>query len=55
VLTRKELLQVVWGYHFDPGTNVVDVHVTRLRRKLESAGAEGLIRTVRGIGYALDA
>jgi DNA-binding response OmpR family regulator len=55
VLTRKELLEVVWGYHFDPGTNVVDVHVTRLRRKLESAGGEGLIRTVRGIGYALDA
>lgn len=55
VLTRKELLQVVWGYHFDPGTNVVDVHVTRLRRKLEGAGGEGLIRTVRGIGYALDA
>jgi len=55
VLTRKELLEVVWGYHFDPGTNVVDVHVTRLRRKLESAGGEGLIRTVRGIGYALEA
>jgi DNA-binding response OmpR family regulator len=55
VLTRKELLQVVWGYHFDPGTNVVDVHVTRLRRKLEGAGGEGLIRTVRGIGYALEA
>lgn len=53
VLTRKELLEVVWGYRFDPGTNVVDVHVTRLRRKLEGSGAEGLIRTVRGIGYAL--
>jgi DNA-binding response OmpR family regulator len=55
VLTRKELLEGVWGYRFDPGTNVVDVHVTRLRRKLEGAGGESLIRTVRGIGYALDA
>ena len=53
VLTRKELLEFVWGYRFDPGTNVVDVHVTRLRRKLEGCGAAGLIRTVRGIGYAL--
>jgi two-component system OmpR family response regulator len=53
VLTRKELLAIVWGYHFDPGTNVVDVHVTRLRRKLEAAGAHDVIRTVRGIGYAL--
>ena len=53
VLTRKELLESVWGYRFDPGTNVVDVHVTRLRRKLEGCGAAGLIRTVRGIGYAL--
>ena len=53
VLTRKELLEVVWNYRFDPGTNVVDVHVTRLRRKLEGAGAAGLIRTVRGMGYAL--
>lgn len=53
ILTRKELLEGVWGYRFDPGTNVVDVHVTRLRRKLESCGAAHLVRTVRGIGYAL--
>lgn len=53
ILTRKELLESVWGYRFDPGTNVVDVHVTRLRRKLEATGAADLIRTVRGIGYAL--
>jgi DNA-binding response OmpR family regulator len=55
VLTRKELLEIVWGYRFDPGTNVVDVHVTRLRRKLETSGTDGLIKTVRGIGYSLDA
>ena len=52
-LTRRDLLATVWGYRFEPGTNVVDVHVARLRRKLESAGAAGAIRTVRGIGSAL--
>src|SRR4029453_19005376 len=55
VLTRKDLLEQVWGYRFDPGTNVVDVHVTRLRRKLETWGTDGLIRTVRGVGYSLEA
>jgi two-component system copper resistance phosphate regulon response regulator CusR len=55
VLSRKEILEQVWGYKFDPGTNVVDVHVTRLRRKLEDAGAAELIRTIRGVGYALEA
>jgi DNA-binding response OmpR family regulator len=55
VLTRRDLLATVWGYRFDPGTNVVDVHVGRLRRKLESAGAAGAVRTVRRIGYALGA
>ncbi len=54
-VTRRDLLATVWGYRFEPGTNVVDVHVARLRRKLESAGAASAIRTVRGIGYALDA
>jgi len=53
-VTRRDLLATVWGYRFEPGTNVVDVHVARLRRKLESAGAASAIRTVRGIGYALD-
>jgi two-component system OmpR family response regulator len=55
VLTRKELLEQVWGYRFDPGTNVVEVHVNRLRRKLESAGAGDVVRTVRGAGYSIDA
>jgi DNA-binding response OmpR family regulator len=54
VLSRKEILEEVWGYKFDPGTNVVDVHVTRLRRKLEDVGATGLIRTIRGVGYSLE-
>jgi DNA-binding response OmpR family regulator len=49
---RSELLHEVWGLRFDPGTNVVDVHVNRLRRKLEDAGLTAAIRTVRGRGYA---
>jgi len=51
VLNRALLLELVWGYRFDPGTNVVDVHVNRLRRKLEPLDP---IRTVRGVGYAFD-
>jgi two-component system OmpR family response regulator len=51
-LSRRALLREVWGYEFDPGTNVVDVHVNRLRRKLEDRGLEEVIRTVRGSGYA---
>ena len=50
-VSKERLLNAVWGYHFDPGTNVVDVYVRRLRTKL---GAE-LIQTVRGEGYRLDA
>ncbi len=50
VVTRMQLLENVWNLHFDPGTNVVDVHVGRLRRKLEEAGAFA-IRSVRGEGY----
>ena len=54
VLTRTMLLERVWDFAFDPTTNVVDVHVSRLRRKLEAHGPP-LIRTVRGAGYVLDA
>ena len=50
IVTRMQLLENVWNLHFDPGTNVVDVHVGRLRRKLEEAGAFA-IRSVRGEGY----
>jgi len=53
-LSRRVLLREVWGYDFDPGTNVVDVHVNRLRRKLEMRGIENLVRTVRGRGYVVD-
>jgi two-component system OmpR family response regulator len=54
VLTRTMLLEKVWDFSFDPSTNVVDVHVSRLRRKLEAGGEPPAIRTVRGAGYALD-
>lgn len=54
VLTRTMLLEKVWDLSFDPTTNVVDVHVSRLRRKIEGEGEAPLIRTVRGAGYALD-
>lgn len=50
VVTRMQLLEGVWNLHFDPGTNVVDVHVGRLRRKLEDAGSHA-IQTARGEGY----
>ncbi|MGE0845790.1 MAG: response regulator transcription factor [Flavobacteriaceae bacterium] len=51
VVTRKMLLESVWNLHFDPQTNVVDVHVGRLRRKLEAEGEAPLIHTARGEGY----
>lgn len=53
VLTRTMLLEGVWDYHFDPRTNVVDVHVSKLRKRLGDTGAEALIKTVRGHGYML--
>jgi two-component system OmpR family response regulator len=53
VVTRTMLLEQVWDYHFDPGTNVIDVHVSRLRRKLEDGFDRPLLHTVRGAGYML--
>jgi len=53
VLTRTMIFESVWGYHFDPGTNVIDVHIARLRRKVDADGQPALIRTVRGSGYML--
>jgi len=55
VVTRTMLLEQVWDYHFDPGTNVIDVHVSRLRRKLEDGFEKPLPHTVRGAGYMLAA
>jgi two-component system OmpR family response regulator len=53
VVTRTMLLENVWDYHFDPQTNVVDVHVSKLRQKLDAGGARQLLRTVRNAGYML--
>jgi len=53
VVTRTMLLEGVWDYHFDPGTNVIDVHVSRLRRKLDDGADRPLLHTVRGAGYRL--
>jgi two-component system OmpR family response regulator len=55
VVTRTMLLEAVWDYHFDPGTNVVDVHISRLRRKIEEDGEPPLLHTARGAGYRLSA
>ncbi|MFA5968857.1 MAG: response regulator transcription factor [Sphingomonas sp.] len=50
-ITRAMIFEDVWGYRYDQRTNVIDVHVTRLRRKLERPDAPPLIETIRGIGY----
>ncbi|MFS0773752.1 winged helix-turn-helix domain-containing protein [Sphingomonas sp. 1P08PE] len=53
VVTRTMLLEGVWDYHFDPGTNVIDVHLSRLRRKVDDGFGYPLLHTVRGVGYRL--
>jgi two-component system OmpR family response regulator len=55
VVPRAMLLQHVWDLHFDPMTNIIDVYVGRLRRKVDSGGAYPLIHTVRGVGFCLRA
>lgn len=51
--TRAQICEHVWNYHFDPGTNLVDVYVQRLRKKLSSDPGRPLIETVRGVGYRI--
>ncbi len=55
VVTRTMLLEGVWDYHFDPQTNVIDVHISRLRAKIDKGHDEPLLQTVRGAGYCLRA
>ena len=55
VVTRTMLLEAVWDFHFDPKTNIVETHISRLRSKLAQWGGAELIHTVRGAGYALRA
>jgi two-component system OmpR family response regulator len=54
-VTRTMLLEKVWEYHFDPQTNVIDVHVSRLRSKIDTGFERAMLQTVRGAGYRLDA
>ena len=55
VVTRTQIIERVWEYHFDPGTNLVDVYIQRLRRKVDDGEETKLIQTVRGVGYCIDA
>jgi two-component system OmpR family response regulator len=55
VVTRTMLLENVWEYHFDPQTNVIDVHMSRLRAKIDKGFTQPLLHTVRGAGYSLRA
>ena len=53
VVTRTMLLESIWDFHFDPKTNIVETHMSRLRGKLHRDGLPDLIHTVRGAGYSL--
>jgi two-component system OmpR family response regulator len=53
VVTRTMMLEEVWDYHFDPGTNVIDVHISRLRKKVDEGSDLPLVHTIRGVGYML--
>lgn len=53
VVTRTMLLERVWNYHFDPETNIVETHISRLRSKLNEGGRVDLIETIRGVGYRM--
>jgi two-component system OmpR family response regulator len=55
VVTRTMLLEHVWDYHFDPQTNVIDVHISRLRQKIDKGFEKPLLHTIRGAGYCLRA
>ncbi|MBC7563359.1 MAG: response regulator transcription factor [Gemmatimonadaceae bacterium] len=53
VMSRTLITEYAWGYHFDPGTNIVDVVITHLRKKIDAAYEQKLIGTVRGVGYVI--
>ena len=52
-MSRTLITEYAWGYHFDPGTNIVDVVINHLRKKLDDRPEQRLIHTVRGVGYVL--
>jgi DNA-binding response OmpR family regulator len=53
VLTRVQICEQVWGYDFDPGTNLVEVYIQRLRKKVDADAPVKLIETIRGVGYRI--
>ena len=53
IVTRKMLLEQVWDFYFDPRTNIVETHISRLRAKIDLGRAPSLIQTVRGLGYCV--
>lgn len=53
VLTRTQIIERVWEYHFDPGTNLVDVYIQRLRRKIDDGETHKMLQTIRGVGYSI--
>ena len=55
IVTRTMLLEAVWDFHFDPGTNIVETHICRLRAKIDRGGDPPLIDTIRGAGYVIRA
>jgi len=55
VVTRTMLLENIWGFHFNPASNIVDTHVSRIRAKIDRGNQAPLIHTVRGAGYVLRA
>jgi two-component system, OmpR family, response regulator len=55
IVTRTMLLEEIWGFHFNPASNIVDTHISRLRGKIDRGNAAPLIRTVRGAGYVIRA
>lgn len=55
VVTRTMLLERVWNYHFDPQTNIVETHISRLRSKLNEHDKRDIIETIRGVGYRIAA
>jgi two-component system copper resistance phosphate regulon response regulator CusR len=53
VMSRTLITEYAWGYHFDPGTNIVDVVINHLRKKIDARHAHKMITTVRGVGYMI--
>ncbi|HEY0241232.1 MAG TPA: response regulator transcription factor, partial [Gemmatimonadaceae bacterium] len=55
VMSRTLITEYAWGYHFDPGTNIVDVVINHLRKKIDAGNTPKLIHTIRGVGYVIKA